>query len=1349
MLHLRTLGELRLEETDAPALSSRRKELVLLAFLARRGARPISRAEAAALLWPDRDERRARQSLRQALLELRQLVGEGLAVEPEYVQLAAGAIELDASAFEQELDAGRAAAAVERWGGDFLPGAEEVGGEELRGWLESEREGLRRRLGLALAELVEEAQRRGAWQEGIEWAERWTSALPLDQQAHIRLLRLLHLQDRTAEALARHAAFRSQLRSLEFDPHPDLEQLVRQLERASDPARRPRAHSAALLPPDLIGRGAALGELDAAWHRVLGGAGAVVVVEGELGVGKTRLCQEFLRRLERTPDKHVIALARPRGAGPVELGLVAELASGLADAAGLAGTPGSSLAVLASIAPAVARRFTAVRPTPAAPDEVAAAFRDALTAVAEEAPTVLFVDDLASADAASRRIVASLAESSPGRVLLIAIAGVGHEGAAFTLASSPTVRRLKLQPLMEEEVEQLVASILELPPSDRHHLASRLHRHGGGNPFYIVELVSALADDGTLAPVGDGGWRLKDKQSQLPLPTSVRDVMTRRLARLTPSGRSAIEAAAVLGLPFDRDLLVEVSGESPVTVEAGLEELLLHRLTREVGHGGRYEFAHEMVRRHVERGVSVARSETLSSRASEALERRAGEREDIEAALKHHRARAARLTAAGRRRRLGRVGVAAILLAGVGAAIGLRDRADTRSSPSLAVLPFTVSGAPEFAYLGDGMTSLLSTQLDGVGTLRAVDPRAVLGIASQVEGAIPSVELGGKVAERVGAGTYVVGDVVEAGGRIRIGAAAYRVGSPERPLARAEVEGNTSRLFELVDAVAARLLTGLSPGPYEQLTRVAATTTGSLPALKSYLEGERLFREGDFQPAARAFQRAVVDDTTFGLAYYWLSVASWWADDSESIDSAAALAVRYGTRLPDRYQRLFLAWQAFLGGDPVEAERIYRQIVELEPENVEAWLQLGEVRFHSGPRRGQPMGAARPAFERVLYFEPEHTSALLHLARIAANESRLPALDSLARGILELSPAGEWAVEARALRSFATGDVAEQRQVVADLRTAGEGRVWNIARYLAIAAHSLEGAEQVLDLLTEPTRPPEVRAFGHLALAHLQLARGRARAAAGQLDRASVLDSVPALEQRALLAMVPFLPARTADLVALRHTVVSIAPSRVPINLETSHLANLHDVVRGELRAFLAAGLSLRAGDTVSARRYLGELEAPGRTRARATVAADAAGSIRAQLASLAGRGPEAGRDLEEVLRLEARVGLIGGSPFYSQGLERFLYGGLLAGQGRLPEAMTWYDSFSSNSIFDLIYLAPSHLERGRIAERLGSPALAARHYQQVVALWLDCDPELRGVPDEARARLAALSDTTQARATR
>jgi DNA-binding SARP family transcriptional activator/tetratricopeptide (TPR) repeat protein/TolB-like protein len=1345
MVHLRTLGDLRLDTADASVLSSRRKELVLLAYLARRGSRPLGRAEAAAWLWPDRDERRARQSLRQALLELRQVVGEGLVVDSEGIRLEPGTVVLDAAAFERAIDEGRPAEAIELWGGEFLAGAEDVGGEDLRAWLEAEREGLRRRLAHAFEVLVEQARARGAWREGIALAERWTTALPLDQRAHLQLLRLLHLQGRGAEALSRWATLQSQLRAWELVPIAELEQLVRQVERSGHLAY-PTPRTTTLAPPELVGRGTALAELDGAWREVRRQGAAVVLVEGEPGAGRTRLCREFLRGLERDTDRHLLLEARPGTGSGRAPDAVTQLCAPLAGAAGLAAAPAPALALLGSISPEVAARFPLPPPSEPSPRAVAGALREALAAVAEETPTVVLVDDLPACDGASLDAIRSLAESPPAGVLLLATAPTGT-APPRTLPSTAALRRIKLQPLTRDEVDLLLASMVQLPHEERGELADRLYRHAGGNPLSTVEIVSALADDGTLVPGDRDSWRLTLREGPLPVPPKVGEMVAERLAPLSIAGRRALEAAAVLGIPFDRELLAQVSGESPVAIDAGLEELARARLVRKSA--GLYELMPALVGRQVERAVPVHRGEALSARAVSALAGHEGERPEVDAALAHHRARAARVTAAHRRRWLVRAGVAAVLIAGVGIAVALRRGAGPASMSTVAVMPFGVSGAPDLAYLGEGMASLLGTQLDGSGSLRSVDARAVLGLAQQIGDDLPVAELGRRVATRLGAGTYVVGDIVEAQGRVRITALAYRAGTTGSPIARAEVEGNTGDLFELVDAVAGRLLSGLTPGPYEQLTRVAATTTASLPALRAYLDGERLFRQGDFQPAARAFQRAVVEDSTFSLAHYWLSVASWWADDSEAIDSAAAYAVRYGGRLPDRYRRLFQAWDAFLRGDPVESERIYRQVVELEPENVEAWLQLGEVRFHSGPRRGYPMGVARPAFEHVLYYEPEHTSALLHLARIAANESRLPALDSLTRRILALSPGGEWAVEARALRAFATGDAAEQREVLGELRTTGEGRVWNIARYLAIAAHSLEGAGQLLRLLTEPTRPSEVRAFGHLALAHLALARGRRGSAEDQLHRASLLDPGAALRHRALLASVPFLPVEPKVLRALLDSLGALAPRRALPALETSHLANLHDAVEEELRAYLVGTLSLRLGDTAGARRRSEVLASPGRVSARSAVATDALGSVRAQLALRSGHPAEAIRDLEEVLRLEARVGLIGGSPFYSQGLERFLLAGALVQAGRLQEAALWYDSFSSNSIFDLIYLAPAGLERGRLAERLGEPRSAVGHYQQVVALWLDCDSALRAIPDTARARIAALQVSGEAAAGR
>ena len=309
MVRLQTLGELRLGGEGNSALSSRRKELVLLTYLARRGPRPLSREQAASLLWEDREERRSRQSLRQAVLELRRLVGEGLGSDADHVWLDPHAVELDATLFEHEVDAGRWEEAIARWKGDFLAGLEDVGGEELRTWLEAERESLRQRLRTALGGLIARAKERGARRDGIGWAERWLSELPLDQEAHVHLLELLHLDGRTGEALARDAAFRVQLEAAGLTVGPELAHLAQVLGRAESSTQRPRA-SAVLLSPDLVGRGPALAELEAAWDDVLRGSGAVVVAEGELGIGKTRLCEEFARRLAARPEQ--VGVGGPR-----------------------------------------------------------------------------------------------------------------------------------------------------------------------------------------------------------------------------------------------------------------------------------------------------------------------------------------------------------------------------------------------------------------------------------------------------------------------------------------------------------------------------------------------------------------------------------------------------------------------------------------------------------------------------------------------------------------------------------------------------------------------------------------------------------------------------------------------------------------------------------------------------------------------------------------------------------------------------------------------------------------------------------------------------------------------------
>jgi DNA-binding SARP family transcriptional activator len=164
-------------------LAGRRKILALLACLLRRAPDSVRRAELAALLWNDRNENYAKQSLRQALAELRPVLGEALIADSEAVLIDADEIRLDAHAFETAVQAERWEEAAQMWGGDFLNGLDGLAGETWTTWLAAERAQLRRSAALVFAALHRGATRRDERRAAVDWAHKWCDVAPLDEAA--------------------------------------------------------------------------------------------------------------------------------------------------------------------------------------------------------------------------------------------------------------------------------------------------------------------------------------------------------------------------------------------------------------------------------------------------------------------------------------------------------------------------------------------------------------------------------------------------------------------------------------------------------------------------------------------------------------------------------------------------------------------------------------------------------------------------------------------------------------------------------------------------------------------------------------------------------------------------------------------------------------------------------------------------------------------------------------------------------------------------------------------------------------------------------------------------------------
>ncbi len=701
-----------------------------------------------------------------------------------------------------------------------------------------------------------------------------------------------------------------------------------------------------------------------------------------------------------------------------------------------------------------------------------------------------------------------------------------------------------------------------------------------------------------------------------------------------------------------------------------------------------------------------------------------------------------------RTRTLGALGI--LLALALGAALWLGGRDATRppvapapvgGATAIAVLPFAVSGSDTLG-LSEGIVGLLGTKLDGAGDLRVVDPRALLSHLAQERTTRLGPNEGTAVARHFGAGLYVLGDVVQIPGRLRLSAALY---TPDRgsAIARAEAEGDVGSLFKLVDELTAQLLAGWS-GRESRVSGIAAVTTASLPALKAYLEGEAALRDARFDEAIEAFQRAIATDSTFALAWYRLSVAGEWLTRDDLAGPAAEQAARLSGRLPERERRLLEAMHSGRRGAFDEARARYGAIIATYPEDLEAWIQLAELEFHFGPWRAHSVSRSRPAWERVLALDPSQIAARVHLARIAAIEGRPHAVDTLVREIFALhsEPGREPGtrsedLEMEALRAFAMGDTAAQRRVLAGLGQASDLTVILSAWAIASFAYDLPGGIAAARTLTQPSRSGAARAVGHLTIAFLEAARGRVGEARREIALATSADPERTRAAPALLAVAPFISTPPPELRRLLAGITSAPPpgpdeDRAGLSVYFRRTPAAQD---RRARLYLMGILAARLGDRTRATQRADELAALARSDS-GSLAADFARGVRAELAMSRGNAEEALREVE-AMQHETYYVTAFAFPELSQARERFLHAEALARLGRDEEALEWFGSFTEFSPYDMLYSAVGHRRRGEILAALGRPEEAARENARFIELWKDADPELQPMVREARAALA------------
>ena len=688
----------------------------------------------------------------------------------------------------------------------------------------------------------------------------------------------------------------------------------------------------------------------------------------------------------------------------------------------------------------------------------------------------------------------------------------------------------------------------------------------------------------------------------------------------------------------------------------------------------------------------------------------------------------------GGRRRHGIVAaLAAIALLTIGGYSLSRAAADDASkNPTIAILPFQVRGSPDVQYLREGMSDLLSIDVDGAGGMFAADPREIMSIIrSRGDEHVDSNDAR-EIAHEAGAQLYVTGSVLEAGGRITLSATLHDGSGRIKSTARTR-SGSKAELFDLVDELARRLVSEVD-GPAQPFTSLAGRTTRSIPALRSYLEGERELRAGRHSSAVDAFRQATIEDSTFALAWFRLSSAERWITEYDMSEDATERALRFGSALPPYALRLMHAAREMRGGNYAKSESLFVKSIQSRPGDPEGWFGLGDLHYHFNAIRGRSKGEARSSFERALALDRGDGESRLHLLELAAWEGKVREVDSLLTG---LAPGSDFAVKWPLVRALIVGNRAEEAKITSTLEKLTDREVVRVVIHSTSAFPSnLPGAARVAGALVDPARSPGWRAYGLNVRAQIELARGRWVAARSDLTAMAALEPAAAIEYGAIYSLSPAARATTRDLTALRSALAGWDAKPTPPSTNT--VFAVHNGRHETLRLYLLGLVNTRLGDTAAATRYADSLDAVQGDSIHVMLAANLARAVRARVVyargDVNGALTELGQPWVDPLSHRTHY-----SAIFSQVADRYFMAELLEKSGRLGEAVRAYSAVGDYSTDGLAYLPMSHLRRGDIYLKMGDHARASLHYSRFVELWKDCDPNLKQLRDAAQAKVAQL----------
>ncbi len=629
MLSIHLFGPPQILLDERPVQITRRKSRALLYYLAASPI-PCRREALLAFFWPDEERSAGQQVLRTTLYGLRKELGEALVIERESAALADSA-RVDARRLEAGLNGGQQTglpaleAALDLYRGEFLEGFSLPDSGDFESWLAVERQHYRQLVTGGLTTLSHAYEARRDYVSALAALQRALHLDALQEDVQRDVLRLLYLSGDRAGAIRRYDELRRLLdeelgvppmavtRALYDDILNDrLKEGVPSGKIAGPSGKRP-ADSGAL---PFTSREE---ELSALRDEIF--SARLVLLEGEAGIGKTRLADHFLEGLDATilcgagreleqslPYQPVVEALRGLLALPQGPDLLNTVRKDL---------PPIWLAETARLLPELEPRQPAVSADEWRLWEGISQF---LQALARRRPLVLFLDDLQWADAPTLGMLGYLVRRASGP-------RVGFLGAARPFTARTPLANLTQALIREQRLArhflrrfspaEIQAIAEKFSPGYAQILAGWLGQNSEGNPYILAELLRDARGRGILTP--DGAVNLSRLSGAPPVPVTVYSLIQARLAHLGENARRLLDAAAAIGFNFEFEVASRASGLPEEDALDALDEAVSSGFIRPQGEG-RYEFDHSLTLEVASREIGPERHRHMHRAVASALE---------------------------------------------------------------------------------------------------------------------------------------------------------------------------------------------------------------------------------------------------------------------------------------------------------------------------------------------------------------------------------------------------------------------------------------------------------------------------------------------------------------------------------------------------------------------------------------------------------------------------------------------------------------------------------------------------------------------------------------------------------